>query len=217
MKAVLIGSIGAICETSEIQRGCFNQALAEYDTGLYWNVAHYCEMIRTPGGLARLQNLGIDEATAQAIHERKQALFAEAIKGGVAPRAGITELISECQYQSIKLGFVTTTTPATLAGIMSALSETIDFNAFDIITDASHLGDASRAKPMADIYHHALQTLGVAAKDAIAIEDSEANAAAAQKAGLMCLLTPGEYQLDDKHRITPVSYAKCASLLQEAA
>ena len=217
MKAVLIGSIGALCETSEIQRVCFNQALAEHQTGLYWNVAHYCELIRTPGGLARLQNLGIDDATAQAVHERKQTLFAQAIKQGIAPRAGIIELISECQKQGIKLGFVTTTTPKTLAGIMAALSKTIDFSVFDIITNASHLEDASRSKPLPDIYHHALAKLGIAAKDAIAIEDSEANAAAAQQAGLMCLLTPGEYQLAYQSEAMSLSYAHCASLMQQAA
>lgn len=219
MKAIIIGSIGALCETSEIQRQCFNQALEEHDTGLYWNVAQYCALIRAPGGLARLQNLGIEDEVAKAIHNRKQALFTDAIKGVIAPRAGIIDLINECQKQNIKkqeikLGFVTTTTPVTLQAIIEALSPVIDFDLFDIITDASHAG---KPKPHPDIYHHALEALGIKAHEALVIEDSEANANAAQKAGLTCLFTPGEYQLADSQTMVTASYDACASLFGQAA
>lgn len=214
MKAILIGSIGALCETSEIQRQSFNQALAEYDTGLYWNVAQYCALIRAPGGLLRLQNLGIKDEVAKAIHSRKQALFAERIKGTIAPRDGIIELINECHKQDIKLGFVTSTTLVTLQAVMDALVPMIDFDRFDIITDASHV---AKPKPHPDIYHHALHELAINADDALVIEDSEANANAAQKAGLRCLFTPGEYQMADIQTLVTASYDECASLWQKAA
>lgn len=215
MKAILIGSIGALTETSDIQRQCFNQALAEHNTALYWNVANYCEMIRTPGGLLRLQNSGIDDKTAKAIHHRKQELFADAITGVIAPRDGILDLLAECHSQKIKTGFVTTTTPATLSAIMAALSDVIDFDKLDIITSAQ---DVSRAKPHPDIYHHALNSLGIAANEALVIEDSEANAKAAEFAGLKCLFTPGEFALAPQAAKAPqLSYDNCADMMRDAA
>ena len=216
MKAILIGSIGALTETSEIQRQCFNQALAEHETGLYWNVANYCEMIRTPGGLARLVNLGIDATTAQAIHQRKQALYQAAIQGQVKARDGIVALIDECHKQKIALGFITTTTTQTLSAVMKALSHEIDFTKFALITD---MNAVSKAKPHADIYRFALERLALEAKDVVAIEDSEANVGAAQKAGIQCYFTPGEYAYapDEAQKTRPLSYAHCNALLQQAA
>ena len=60
MNYLFFGSIGVMAETSNVQRQCYNMALAEFDTGLSWNVASYCDLIRTPGGLDRLERLGID-------------------------------------------------------------------------------------------------------------------------------------------------------------
>ena len=215
MKAILIGSIGALTETSEIQRQCFNQALAEHKTGLYWNVANYCEMIRTPGGLSRLRNSGIDDKTAKAIHDRKQQLFTNAIQGVITPRDGILDLLAQCHSQNIKTGFVTTTTVTTLSAIKAALSDVIDFDKFDIITTAQ---DTVRAKPHPDIYHHALAHLGVAASEALVIEDTEANAKAAELANITCLFTPGEYALAPQAaKAPPLSYDNCADIMRNAA
>lgn len=216
MEAILIGSIGALTETSEIQRQCFNQALAEYETGLYWNVANYCDLIQKPGGLERLKEVGIDEPQARAIHKRKQQLFSQAVKGAITPREGIVDLIAQCHSQGIKLGFITTTTPDTLQAVQSALSDVIDFSRFALITDATAV---INAKPHPDIYHHALVKLGLRSKDVLVIEDSTANAKAAQAAGLACLLTPGEYALtsDLSDKTISVSYQNCANLLKSAA
>lgn len=216
MKAILIGSIGALTETSEIQRLCFNQALAEHDTGLYWNVANYCELIRKPGGLARLVDLGIDKVTAQAVHQRKQELYETAIQGQIVPRDGILELIAECHKQDIALGLITTTTSQTLKAVMRALSDHIDFTKFALVTDMTAV---TRAKPQADIYHYALETLGYRADDVLAIEDSAANVGAAQAAGISCYFTPGEYAFapDQAKNSRTLSYEDCTALLKQAA
>lgn len=216
MKAVLIGSIGALTETSEIQRRCFNQALEEFDTNLHWNIGSYCELLKTPGGLARLTAHGISEHTAKNIHERKQQLFADAIQGQIQPRDGILELIAECHKQKIAVGFVTTTTKTTLNAIMTALSSQIAFSQFALITTADAV---IRPKPHSDIYHYALSKLGLAETDVIAIEDSYANVLAAQGAGLSCLFTPGDYAALPTDQITydKLSYGACLSQSQKAA
>jgi beta-phosphoglucomutase-like phosphatase (HAD superfamily) len=50
--------------------------------------------------------------------------------------------------------------------------------------------DNGRVKPAPDIYLAALASLGVAADDAIAFEDSPNGIAAAKAAGLMCVAVP---------------------------
>lgn len=216
MKAVLIGSIGALTETSEIQRQCFNQALREFDTNLHWNIASYCELLRTPGGLARLSAHGIRDDIARKIHERKQDLFASAIQGQITAREGMIDLIDQCHEQEIALGFVTTTTQTTLNAIITALSDQIAFDRFAVITTADAV---TRAKPHSDIYHYALSKLGLTAQDAIAIEDSYANVRAAEGAGLSCLFTPGDYALVPRFDSVSqtVSYGACLSQMQKAA
>jgi len=64
MKAILLGSIGVIVETSELQRQSYNEAFKYHGLDWYWNVANYCELLKKPGGLKRLNMFGgqlIDE------------------------------------------------------------------------------------------------------------------------------------------------------------
>ena len=216
MKAIGIGSIGALAETSEIQRACFNQALAEHKTGLHWNIATYCDAIQKPGGFARLTALGLGDETARAIHHRKQELFAEAIKGVITPRTGIVDLMSECAAQNITMAFVTTTTKQTLDAVIDALGDQIDFDQFKLITHAEH---AARPKPYSDIYHFALETLGCIPAEMLAIEDTEANVKSAQNAGITTLFTPGEYALVSSMSASShqLSYAQCEAHFAAAA
>ena len=50
MKAILLGSIGVITETSELQRQSYNEAFAHHGLDWYWSIANYCELLKKPGG-----------------------------------------------------------------------------------------------------------------------------------------------------------------------
>lgn len=212
MKALLFGSIGVIAETSEVQRQCYNRALSEYRTGLYWNIATYCHLIRTPGGLLRLERLGVAPETAQKVHLRKQELFLSELEG-IRPRDGITRLISECHEKNIELGFITTTTRQTLDGVMAALSDHIDFSQFSLITCAD---DVASPKPASDIYHHALSRLNRPAEDVFVIEDTEMNLAAAQNASLKSGLFAGDYATLSGQipQMSAISLTACQAVLR---
>ena len=216
MKQLLIGSIGALTETSELQRQCYNQALDEFNTGLYWNVATYCALLQQPGGFNRLQDNGISPSRAHQIHERKQALFAQACDGQIVPRKGMVELIAECHKQGIAIGFITTTTKQTLDGIIAGLSAYIDFSEFALITCADDVG---AAKPAPDIYHYALSVMPYGVHDTLAIEDTLANKAAAESAGLSCLFTPGDYAncLAEDAGVADASFEACLTQFKDAA
>ena len=59
MKALLLGSIGVLAETSDLQRQAYNEAFAAQGLDWRWNVATYCQNLTTPGGERRLCQLSV--------------------------------------------------------------------------------------------------------------------------------------------------------------
>ena len=199
MKAVFLGSIGVIAETSELQRQAYNAAFAEHGLDWYWNVANYCEMLKNPGGVKRINSfsnglLSADEITA--IHSKKEAFFSDFLRQGIAPRPGVSECILKCKQNGIRLGFITTTTSNNIDTLSYALKEHLKFTDFDLITTKD---DVSAEKPSSDVYGYALNRFGLDADDVIAIEDTEANQAAALHEQILCYLFAGEYATTTYH------------------
>ena len=74
VKALFLGSIGTLAETSEIQRNAYNQAFEEHGIDWYWNIANYCDLLKRPGGrerLKRFSNGELSSETINSIHARK--------------------------------------------------------------------------------------------------------------------------------------------------
>ena len=193
MKAILLGSIGVITETSELQRQAYNEAFKYHGLDWYWSVANYCELLKKPGGLKRLSTFGgfsIEMNTIQQIHETRQSIFNSKIAEGLQPRKGVTECINLCKQNNIKIGLITTTTPQMIKSLSNSLQATIDFGCFDLITSKD---DANNEKPDSEIFNFALNSLNIDASQAIAVEDTEANQSAAMQADILCYLFAGEY------------------------
>ena len=195
MKALLLGSVGVLAETSELQRQAYNTAFVAHGVDWHWNIATYCQHLATPGGQNRLQQLGGDALSAMEIrhiHETKQDAFAASLAGGITPRPGIVETVEAARSAGLRIGFVTTTTPRTIAMIREALSRDIDMSDFAVITSKD---DVIREKPDGACYELALSRLGIAAHDALAIEDTVASQSAAVSAGIRCHLYTGSYAI----------------------
>jgi len=195
MKALLLGSIGVLAETSELQRQAYNSAFVAHGVDWHWNIATYCQHLATPGGQNRLRQLGGDALSAseiRRIHETKQDVFAASLAGGIAARPGIVETLTAARAAGLRIGFVTTTTPRTIAMIREALAGNIDMSDFDVITSKD---DVIREKPDGACYELALSRLGIAACDALAIEDTVASQSAAIAAGVRCHLYTGSYAI----------------------
>ena len=195
MKALLLGSIGVLAETSELQRRAYNTAFVAHGVDWHWNIATYCRHLATPGGQNRLRQLGGDALSTmeiRRIHETKQDAFAASLAGGIAPRPGIVETLTAARAAGLRIGFVTTTTPRTIAMIREALSGHIDMSDFAVITSKE---DVVREKPDGACYELALSRLGIASRDALAIEDTVASQSAAIAAGIRCHLYTGSYAI----------------------
>ena len=79
-KALFIGSIGVIAETSDLQRQAFNAAFERFGLPLQWDRASYAKMLRKPGGKARIlaaaEEAGLaDIVDASAVYAVKQGAF----------------------------------------------------------------------------------------------------------------------------------------------
>ncbi len=200
ISALMFGSIGAVAETSDIQRRAYNQALKEAGLAWEWDRDTYADLLNQSGGKDRLAVLGA--ATGQTlsadaidrIHARKTEIAcAEVIARSVRPRPCVAALIAMAKTRGMKLAFVTTTYRPNLDAIFTAAGDVLSADDFD------HIGtrdDVIHGKPFPQAYKVALAALGVPAHAALAIEDTALSVMAAKRAGLTVIATPGEITAD---------------------
>lgn len=221
MRAIFFGSIGALVETSDMQRRAFNAAFTEAGVAWLWEPAVYREMLTDStilGGRDRIERYaaltGDRRAAVQAatIHARKSAIFQEMLLGeGVPLRDGVAPLIAAARREGIMLALVSGTSAANIDAIFAGLGDRLSRGAFALVTSAD---DIVRGKPDPEIYRVALARLGLRPDDVVAIEDSEQSVAAAVAAGVPTLAVPGAFAAgQDFSRATAVvaSLAECAT------
>lgn len=202
MKALLFGSIGVFCDSSELQRQAYNRAFSEAGLDWYWDAPLYKNLLLTPGGLARVARFA-DEYDAGSdidinlIHQRKTNLFADMLEEHQQTiRSGIVRLIKEAQSKGIKVGWVTSTEYSTLEAIIRRSQGMLSLSDFDVIT---HRKTQAKEKPDPSPYYTALAQLGVEANDAVAIEDTAACMRSASRADIACVITPHRFSLDQDY------------------
>ena len=193
MEAILFGSIGTLVETSEMQRKSFNLAFKEVGLDWYWNTATYCKLITQPGGMKRIKDFGendLSDKEVKRIHGLKEEFFAKLIGRKLYLRQTVNDVIRHAIKNKIKLGFITTTSQNNINIIRDGVKSELNFDIFELITTSS---DVINPKPHPDIYKFAIDKLEVKKDKALVIEDTTVNFGAAIKAGLRCILFPGEY------------------------
>ncbi len=194
-KAVLFGSIGAVVESSDIQRRAYNQALREAGLSWEWDRNVYADLLEQSGGKDRLETLsaatgaGLTSDQIDAIHARKTEIAcAEVAAGGVSARPGVVALAKLAKERGMKLGFVTTTYQPNIDAVFAALGDDLTPADFDHIVDREAVANG---KPAPDAYRNVLAALGIDAADALAIEDTALSVMAAKRAGIATIVTPG--------------------------
>ena len=194
--ALLLGSIGVIAETSDIQRRAYNQALREAGLDWNWDRDTYAELLEQAGGKERLAMLsaatatGLTQAQIDTIHTRKTELAcAEIVETRVSPRPGVVELVRIAKARSMKTAFVTTTYRPNIDAIFAALGDALRPEEFDYIGTRA---EVAHGEPAPDAYLAALTALGVVANDALAVEDTAVSLIAAKRAGIVTVATPGD-------------------------
>ena len=193
MKAILLGSIGTVADTSHMQLAAFNQAFKIHKLSWIWSPDEYSKMLKVSGGANRIQqyaySLG-EEVNAAQIHLTKTQIFQSTLSSeGVSLRQGISAVLDYALTNSIMLGFVTTTTHANVSEILKATD--VDPKIFSVITTSDNV---DKPKPHPDAYNTSLNKLGLLPNQAIAVEDNLDGYNAAIKAKLKCVAFPSSMQ-----------------------
>ncbi|PXV65629.1 HAD superfamily hydrolase (TIGR01509 family) [Sinimarinibacterium flocculans] len=202
LRALIFDVDGTLAETEEAHRSAFNAAFVQAGLDWFWSVSLYTELLRVTGGKERIREyarrcvpewlqLPDVDARIRALHARKTALYAAAVRAGaVQLRPGVRRLIDECHARRVRMAIATTTSEA---NVRELLDGCLGADPFDCIV----AGDAVAAKkPAPDVYVAVLKRLDLSASACLAIEDSAAGLAAARGAGIATLVTPSAYTRD---------------------
>jgi len=122
----------------------------------------------------------------EALNERRHAHEVALIEAEEL-RPGIAEYLAAARQHSLKRAIVSSSNRRWVETHLERLEEAVGW---DAICTAE--GDRYRAKPAPTLYLEALDTLGVAASEAVAFEDSPNGVRAAKQAGIFCVAVPNE-------------------------
>jgi HAD superfamily hydrolase (TIGR01509 family) len=193
MPAILFGSISTLADTSERQRQAFNRAFSDHGLDWRWDRDDYATMLATSGGSARVTDYAGSHGQtvdATAVHATKSRIFQESLaESPPAPRPGVVETIRAARSAGLKVGLVTTTSRDNISALLTALSNDIGPDDFDVILDAS---DVDRPKPDKAAYVLAVARLGEDADRCVVVEDNVDGVESATAAGLTCIAFPNE-------------------------
>lgn len=195
-KAILLGSIGVVAETSDIQRRAYNAALAEAGVEWQWDPETYRQLLTESGGKRRLRRLSaasggtLTDQQIEAIHRRKTEIACAEVARGISLRPGVEAIIEDALDCGLLLAFVTSTYRPNIDAIAEGAGSSLPLDRFAAVLTTD---DCERGKPAPDVYVEALSRLNIDADDAVAIEDSSTSVLAAKAAGIYTIATPGEY------------------------
>jgi HAD superfamily hydrolase (TIGR01509 family) len=194
---------GTLAETErDGHRVAFNEAFVRHGLPWRWDEDHYGRLLRVAGGCERLvhdlshrpdapADPALQRALAQALHETKNALYADIVSEGRIPlRPGVRALLGECRSQGIPMAIATTSSAANVAALLTAQLGP-GWEAWFAARICG--GDVARKKPDPAAYHQAVSALGIPPGRALAIEDSPDGVTAARRAGLPVIVTRSHY------------------------
>nr|WSX75481.1 HAD-IA family hydrolase [Streptomyces sp. NBC_00899] len=206
MPALVFDCDGVLADTERYGHlPAFNQTFEEFGLPVRWSDEEYAEKVKVGGGKERMRRLltpefvaaaGLPddpEALAEQVarwHRRKTEIYTAIIRSGaIPPRDGVRRIAAAARQAGWTLAVASTSAEASVRSVLNLAMGPELAAAFSVFA-----GDVvPRKKPAPDIYVHAVQQLGVAPADAVAIEDSRNGMLAALAAGLTCAVTTSAY------------------------
>lgn len=197
-QAIIFDVDGTLADTErDGHRPAFNAAFAEAGLDWHWDPVRYGALLAVTGGKERIARYLEEEgivldptvdpvALIAALHQAKTRHYLALLRTGAIPlRPGVLRLLREARAAGIRLAIATTTTPDNVRVLLEQCGEPGLLDWFEVIA----AGDVvPHKKPAPDIFNLALEELGLAARDCVVIEDSDAGARAALAAGLKGLV-----------------------------
>jgi HAD superfamily hydrolase (TIGR01509 family) len=210
MRTLIFDCDGVLADTERYGHlPAFNQTFREVGLPLTWSDEEYGIKLKIAGGKERMSSaltpefvrragLPTDPASQQQLvadwHKRKSATYKRLVREGRLPgRPGVRRVIQEASARGWKMAIASTSAEESVRGVLEYvvgqdLASGILVLAGDIVP---------KKKPAPDIYLLALERLGVAADDALVIEDSRNGLLSAQAAGIRCVVTLSSYTWEE--------------------
>ena len=182
LKAVFWDNDGILVDTEELYFDATRAVLAQ--AGFAFSPEQFTDWSLRQGRSAfELVRGTLDEQAIERLRSARNARYAERLAAGVPALDGIEEVLAAL-HGRVAMGVVTSSNPEHFEIVHRAtgLLRYFDF----VLTNR----DYERTKPDPAPYLAALARCRLAAHQCIAIEDSERGLAAAQAAGLRCIVVP---------------------------
>jgi HAD superfamily hydrolase (TIGR01509 family) len=197
---------GTLADTErDGHRVAFNQAFAEAGLDWHWDVALYGKLLAVTGGKERMRHYldryrpdwarpADQDGLIARLHAAKTRHYTKLLaQGGIPLRPGVARLLDEARAAGIRLAIATTTTPENVTVLLEHALAPEAVAWFEVIA----AGDVVPAKkPAPDIYHYALERLGLRPEQCLAFEDSLNGLHSARGAGLTTVVTINDYTRD---------------------
>ncbi len=187
IKGVVFDFDGLILDTELPVFRAWQEVFAEYEQEL--SLADWADYIgRSPDSfdpcedLERTLGRKLDRDRIHAEHQRREAKLIES--EGVMP--GVVDLIGQARKRNLHLGIASSSERAWVVRHLERLGLV---GAFETIRCSD---DVKRTKPEPDLYLAVIADWGIAASEAIALEDSPHGVSAAKAAGMSCVAVPNE-------------------------
>lgn len=203
MFAALIFDVdGTLSETEELHRRAFNETFADHGLPWHWNVHDYRDLLKVTGGKERIaafvrdhRRETPDRDIIAALHKAKTERYVDLVaRGGLRLRPGIKELIESARSVGVRVAVATTTSRPNVASLCKSCFGAPMDDVFDVVAAGD---EVERKKPAPDVYDLALARLGLSTGDCVAIEDSRNGLLSAKAAGILCIVSPSRYTVDD--------------------
>ena len=203
LRALLLDFDGTVAETERYgHRVAYNQAFAEMKLDWHWDEELYGNLLSVAGGKERLRHYLtryrpelfdkiFSSGIIEKIHQAKVRHFAR-LAATIPLRPGVLRLVREARAASLAIAITTT---ASELGVGALLAQNQELpTMIDLIAGSEAV---ERKKPAPDVYLWAVDRLGLAAGDCVAIEDSGDGLRAALAAGLTTVVTVSDYTAED--------------------
>ena len=185
LKAIIFDFDGVIVDTESAFLQAWQEIYAEYGYTLSlddWvamlgsssNPAEPYEFLESHLGYA------LDRVALYDRHEQREVELLE--RESLMP--GVMEVIGRAKQAQLRLGIASSSRRSWVAGLLSRFGI---LDEFDSIKTAD---EVTLTKPHPHLYLAVLEELNVAARDALAIEDTPNGMLAAKRAGLFCVAVP---------------------------
>ncbi|MBV0911408.1 HAD family hydrolase [Anianabacter salinae] len=197
IKALLIGSIGVLCETSNMQRHAYNAAFKETGLDWTWEAKAFTRLVQAhPDSVARIEahaRTTGQRIDASAVAERKSRIFRQMLaRAPVRLRPGLADSLIAARKLGLRLAFTSSEDIAEIEALLDATTPRVAMADFAYV---GHSDTAQAQKPAPDVYLAALARLGLGASEVLAVEDTPDGAQGAIAAGVACVGFPNIAQI----------------------